>query len=94
VEENPYASPCNESPEPAGPGLLGQLFEVRHWRLGVMVCLIASALVTPADPYSLFLVAIPLIAVYFLIVALRARLIRRSAARATLTHPGESSRPH
>ena len=76
MEQNPYASPQGEDPD-ASFGLLamlGQVFAYRHWRLGTLACFILSALVTPADPISLFLVAIPLLTIYWLCIALQAWL--------------------
>ena len=79
MEDNPYASPQSESPESRTPGLLGhfsELFEIRNWRLGVLGCFIIAALVTPADPYSIFFAAVPLSAIYLLIVGLKAWFMR------------------
>jgi sec-independent protein translocase protein TatC len=40
------------------------------WRISVMVICVASAILTPADPYSMLLMAIPLVFLYFLGIGL------------------------
>lgn len=45
------------------------IFDVRSylekWRMAVLVIFILSAVLTPADPYSIFLMAVPLTVLYF-----------------------------
>lgn len=43
---------------------------VSKWRIAILVIVVLSAVLTPADPYSIFLMAIPLIVLYFLGVGL------------------------
>jgi sec-independent protein translocase protein TatC len=38
---------------------------LQKWRLAVLVIFILSAVLTPADPYSLLLMALPLCVLYF-----------------------------
>jgi hypothetical protein len=81
MDEDPY-----KSPESDGTGgrnsikkaleKIDELFELRNYRLGMMLCVIIAALVTPADPYSLLFVAVLLIVLYFFGVGLRAWKIR------------------
>ncbi len=40
------------------------------WRISVMVIFVASAILTPADPYSMLLMSIPLVFLYFLGIGL------------------------
>jgi len=40
---------------------------LRHWRRDVLVCCLLAAAVTPADPISLLIVAVPLTAAWLLI---------------------------
>jgi Sec-independent protein secretion pathway component TatC len=40
---------------------------LQNWRIDVWVCLTIAALVTPADPYSMFLVFIPLASIWMTI---------------------------
>jgi sec-independent protein translocase protein TatC len=47
------------------------------WRISVMVIIVASAILTPADPYSMLLMAIPLVFLYFLGIGLCRYLPRR-----------------
>ena len=86
MDENPYASPVCDSAEPRVPNWLsraGEFFEIRNWRLGALASVIVAAIVTPADPYSLFVVAIPLLAIYSLGVGLRTWFRRQSITCAT-----------
>ena len=43
---------------------------ISKWRIAILVIVVLSAVLTPADPYSIFLMAIPLIVLYFLGVGL------------------------
>lgn len=38
---------------------------VSRWRIAILVIVILSAVLTPADPYSIFLMAVPLVLLYF-----------------------------
>lgn len=38
---------------------------VARWRIAILVIVILSAVLTPADPYSIFLMAVPLVLLYF-----------------------------
>jgi sec-independent protein translocase protein TatC len=38
---------------------------IEKWRIAIMVIVVLSAVLTPADPYTLFFMAIPLIGLYF-----------------------------
>ena len=38
---------------------------LEKWRIAILVITVLSAVLTPADPYSIFLLAIPLIVLYF-----------------------------
>jgi len=77
MDENPF-----KSPEPDRTGgrtniekaleKLDELFEPRNWRIGVMVCVVIAALVTPADPFGLLFVTPPLLVIYFFGVGIRA----------------------
>ena len=67
------------SPKPCFTEWLGrasEFFEIRNWRFAALASFLVAFIVTPADPFSLFLVAIPLLAVYWLAVGLRAWLGR------------------
>jgi sec-independent protein translocase protein TatC len=46
-------------------GLMTVSTYLSKWRLSVFVICIASALLTPADPYSMLLMAVPLVFLYF-----------------------------
>jgi hypothetical protein len=77
MDENPYKSPASDGT--GGSSItekalekLDELFQLRNWRIGTMLCVIIAALVTPADPYSLLFVAPPLVVLYFFAVGLRA----------------------
>jgi sec-independent protein translocase protein TatC len=50
------------------------------WRISVMVICVVSAILTPADPYSMLLMAIPLVLLYFLGIGLCRYLPRRRSA--------------
>lgn len=39
---------------------------ISKWRIAILVIVVVSAVLTPADPYTIFLMAIPLIVLYFL----------------------------
>ncbi|HEV7221741.1 MAG TPA: hypothetical protein VGN42_03515 [Pirellulales bacterium] len=91
-DENPYKSPQDELLLPEAinwRGPAGQLFELRNWRLGVLVCFVTAALVTPADPYSIFIVAIPLSAIYFAIAGFMTWFNRRRKALASAETPDD-----
>jgi len=48
-----------------------------NWRIGVMLCVVFVALVSPwKDPFSLLLVQVPLVVLYFVAVGLRAVALR------------------
>jgi hypothetical protein len=51
---------------------IDELFELRNWRIGVMICIFIAAFVTPPDPFSLIFVAVPLVVAYFIGVGVRA----------------------
>jgi hypothetical protein len=77
MDENPYKSPASDQTDDRTAGRkvrdkIDELFELRNWRIGVMLCMVIAALVTPADPFSLFFVAVPLVVVYFVGVGVRA----------------------
>jgi sec-independent protein translocase protein TatC len=50
------------------------------WRISVLVICVASAILTPADPYSMLLMAIPLVFLYFGGIAMCHYLPRRRSA--------------
>lgn len=50
------------------------------WRISVLVICVASAILTPADPYSMLLMAIPLVGLYFLGILLCKYLPSRRSA--------------
>ncbi|HUY34636.1 MAG TPA: twin-arginine translocase subunit TatC [Pirellulales bacterium] len=60
------------------------VFSVRtyidKWRIAIMVIVILSAVLTPADPYTLFFMAIPLIVLYFGAILLCKYMPRPAAA--------------
>jgi sec-independent protein translocase protein TatC len=81
MDENPYKSPASDQPDDRTVGSraldkIDELFELRNWRIGVMICVVIAAFVTPADPFSLFFIAVPLVVVYFIGVGVRAWLNR------------------
>ncbi len=43
---------------------------LRQWRIAVLVIWVIAALVTPADPYSIFLLAVPMMGLFFLGIGL------------------------
>lgn len=49
-----------------------------HWRIAVMVIAVISMILTPAEPYSMMLMCIPLIGLYFFGVALCRWMPRRT----------------
>ena len=46
-------------------GIFSQQAYIEKWRIAVLVIFIVSAILTPADPYSIFLMAVPLTFLYF-----------------------------
>lgn len=40
------------------------------WRIAILVIFVISAILTPADPYTIFFMALPLVALYFLAIGL------------------------
>ena len=46
-------------------GLMTVSSYLSKWRISVLVICVASAILTPADPYSMLLMAIPLVFLYF-----------------------------
>ncbi|HEV3005524.1 MAG TPA: twin-arginine translocase subunit TatC, partial [Pirellulales bacterium] len=53
---------------------------IEKWRIAIMVIVVLSAVLTPADPYTLFFMAIPLIGLYFLAILFCKYLPRSSIA--------------
>ncbi len=51
-------------------GLVSIEAYMKQWRIAVMVIFVLAMLLTPADPYSMLLLAIPLTGLYFIGVAL------------------------
>ncbi|MCE9605954.1 MAG: twin-arginine translocase subunit TatC [Planctomycetia bacterium] len=47
-------------------GVLSVNVFLEKWRIAVLVIFVISAILTPADPYSIFLMALPLTVLYFL----------------------------
>jgi sec-independent protein translocase protein TatC len=58
------------------------IFSVRtylsHWRISVLVIVFVAMVLTPADPYSMMLMAAPLVGLYFFGVALCHWMPRRT----------------
>jgi sec-independent protein translocase protein TatC len=54
-----------------------------QWRIAILVICVVSALLTPADPYSMLFLAAPLSLLYFGGVGLCRWAARRDAAQAT-----------
>ena len=52
--------------------MLSYLFDVKHWRAGILLCFVVAMFATPADPVSTLLVAGALCGLYFLVVGLLA----------------------
>jgi sec-independent protein translocase protein TatC len=46
-------------------GIFGVQAYVAKWRAAILVIFILSMFLTPADPYSMFLMAVPLLILYF-----------------------------
>jgi len=54
---------------------------IEKWRIAIMVIVVLSAILTPADPYTLFFMAIPLIGLYFGAILLCKYMPRPAGAR-------------
>ncbi len=54
---------------------------IEKWRIAIMVIVVLSAVLTPADPYTLFFMAIPLIGLYFGAILLCKYMPRPAGAR-------------
>jgi O-antigen/teichoic acid export membrane protein len=80
VEPNPYEAPAEM---PAGPntGVLGWLFQLRHWWAGMAASFVIACAIAPADPYSIGAAFWLLATGYFLGVALRAWWVGRKALK-------------
>lgn len=46
-------------------GILSVRAYLERWRIAILIIVVVSAVLTPADPYSIFFMAIPLIGLYF-----------------------------
>ena len=46
-------------------GILTAEAYLKQWRISVLVIWVIAALVTPADPYSIFLLACPMMLLFF-----------------------------
>lgn len=46
-------------------GVLSVQAYLERWRIAILVIVVISAVLTPADPYSIFFMAVPLIVLYF-----------------------------
>jgi len=57
--------------------MLSRLFDIKHWRLAVLICFVASMLVWVGDPGAMILTAVPLCGLYFLGVGIRTFLQRK-----------------
>jgi sec-independent protein translocase protein TatC len=64
-------------------GIVDVAAYVSQWRLAVLVICIVSAILTPADPYSMLFLAAPLCLLYFGGVGLCLWARRQPAAQAT-----------
>lgn len=53
-------------------GLLTPQFLIRYWRLAVVVIAIVAAIITPPDPVSMIIMAIPLLLLYVLSIGIAA----------------------
>jgi sec-independent protein translocase protein TatC len=51
---------------------------VKHWRISVLVICVLSMILTPSDPYSMILMAVPLVCLYFLGIAMCRLMARRT----------------
>jgi sec-independent protein translocase protein TatC len=51
-----------------------------HWRISILVIFVLAMILTPSDPYSMLLMAVPLTALYFGGVAMCQLMPRRSDA--------------
>ena len=51
-----------------------------HWRIAVLVIFVLAMILTPSDPYSMLLMAVPLTLLYFGGVAMCRLLPRRGTA--------------
>lgn len=60
-------------------GIFSVQMYLEKWRIAIFAITVISAVLTPADPYSIFLMAIPLIVLYFGGVALCHYLPRRKS---------------
>ena len=55
---------------------------IEKWRIAILAIFIISAVLTPADPYSIFLMAVPLTFLYFGGILLTIYLPKSAAAKA------------
>jgi sec-independent protein translocase protein TatC len=54
-------------------GILGPGPLIRNWRLAVVLCTVAAALITPTvDPFNMLLVTAPLMVLYLISIGLAA----------------------
>ena len=53
---------------------LTNLLHIRHWKIGILVCFLIAMLITPADPVSMLVIAVPLSCVYLLAAYISARM--------------------
>jgi sec-independent protein translocase protein TatC len=59
-------------------GIFNVAAYVKHWRISVLVICVLSMILTPSDPYSMILMAVPLVCLYFLGIAMCRMMARRT----------------